>query len=125
MTLSSTCWRLGSEFEAVRARGRLVNGTMLRVERGDGFSLRLTGEVDISNAIQLEQELIPALASGGDIVLDCSGLTFMDSTGFRVLIDAAKWLEGSGRLVLLSPSSLISRSLELLGVDQLPAVEIR
>jgi anti-sigma B factor antagonist len=102
-----------------------VNAMMLHVERGDGFSLRLTGEVDISNAIQLEQELIPALVSGGELVLDCSGLTFIDSTGIRVLIDAAKWLEGSGRLVLLSPSSLIRRSLELLGVDQLSAVEIR
>jgi stage II sporulation protein AA (anti-sigma F factor antagonist) len=102
-----------------------VNSALLRFERLDELSVRLTGEVDLSNADQLEQELIPALAAGGEVIVDCSGLTFMDSTGFRVLINAARWLEGSGKLVLLSPSSLILRSLELLGVGQLPAVEIR
>jgi anti-sigma B factor antagonist len=61
----------------------------LTVERDERGACRLTlrGELDLGTAAQLEQALAHAR---GDIVLDLRGLTFMDSTGVRVLLEAAE-----------------------------------
>jgi anti-sigma B factor antagonist len=47
----------------------------------------LRGELDLGSAEQLERALDEC---GDDIVLDLRGLTFMDSTGVRVLLEAAE-----------------------------------
>jgi len=65
------------------------------------------------------------VARGGEVLVDCSGLTFMDSSGFGVLINAAKALGDRGRLVLVSPSALIDRTLTLMGVEMVPNLEVR
>ena len=51
-----------------------------------GSRVTLRGELDLGSAPQLEQALG---ATNGRVVLDLSGLTFMDSTGVRVLLEAA------------------------------------
>jgi anti-sigma B factor antagonist len=99
---------------------------LLRIEEGENeVALRLGGEVDISNAGELEGALAPLVEFGGDIVIDCTALTFMDSTGFRVILDAAEQLEDASRLILLSPGPLIRKTIELLGLKNLPTLEIR
>ena len=50
----------------------------------------LRGELDLATAPRLEHALAEA---GDDVLLDLRGLTFMDSTGVRVLLEAA---EGAG-----------------------------
>jgi len=47
----------------------------------------LRGELDLGSAEQLERALAEA---GDEVLLDLSGLTFMDSTGVRVLLEAAE-----------------------------------
>jgi anti-anti-sigma factor len=64
----------------------------------DGASrLTLRGELDLGSAGRLEQALAEA---DGDIVLDLRGLTFMDSTGVRVLLETA---ERSGPALRIVP----------------------
>ena len=60
--------------------------TAARDARG-GLRLTLRGELDLGSAPRVEQ----ALAEAGDaeVLLDLRGLTFMDSTGVRVLLEAA------------------------------------
>jgi anti-sigma B factor antagonist len=60
--------------------------------------IALRGELDLGTAEQLEQALEDA---GDDILLDLRGLTFMDSTGVRVLLEAAE--HGGRRLRILGP----------------------
>src|SRR5688572_30037851 len=55
-----------------------------------GQRLTLRGELDLATTERLESALADA---GTPVVLDLSGLTFMDSTGVRVLLEAA---EGAG-----------------------------
>jgi anti-sigma B factor antagonist len=63
---------------------------MLRVARQAGADesiLELAGEVDMSNAQQLEEALATALeATNGRLVVDLAGLAFIDSTGLRSLV---------------------------------------
>jgi len=74
---------------------------------------RLTGELDVATAPQLTDALEPALRRGGDVTLDLSDLSFMDSTGLQVLIGSAISLDGNGRLILRSPGNLVRTILQL------------
>ena len=73
----------------------------LTVAREAGATrLVLRGELDLATAPQLEH----ALAAAGDgVLLDLRGLTFMDSTGVRVLLEAAE--RGGPGLRVLPPAS--------------------
>ena len=68
-------------------------------------TVRLTGELDISTANGLERLLSELAAPDGParIVVDLSGLRFMDSTGLRLLVTADLRLRREGREMLLIP----------------------
>ncbi len=61
-----------------------------------GRRLTLRGELDLATAGRLEAALAEA---GGPVVLDLTGLTFMDSTGVRMLLEAAEGDNGELRIV--------------------------
>jgi len=59
-------------------------------------------------------------ANGSDVRLNCSGVTFMDSMGLRVLVGLWQNLTDADRTVtLIDPSERVSRVLDLAGVTQL------
>jgi len=60
--------------------------TVGRDERG-AYRLTLRGELDLATAERLEQALAD---TDGEVLLDLRGLTFMDSTGVRVLLEVAE-----------------------------------
>jgi len=54
---------------------------------GEGPVIRLSGEVDLSNADELRSDIVQAVpheASG--VVLDLTETTYLDSTGIRLLL---------------------------------------
>ena len=109
-----------SRAELVRELGRLV----LESERdGDTHALALSGELDIASvpAVQEELERIEATDAGA-ILVDLSGIRFIDSTGLRLLLMAqARSRADSDRLVLLRPPEHVMRVVTLAGVaDRLP-----
>jgi anti-sigma B factor antagonist len=97
------------------------------VTRGDdAHTIALTGELDIGTVDRVEQAL--AEAESGDaasIVLDLSGLTFMDSTGVRLaLAAAARARQDSDRLRFVRGGPAVQRVFELSGVaDTLPFID--
>ena len=94
----------------------------LRSQReGDVYTIALTGEMDLSNAGEVERELRHAEATNARaIVLDLSGLQFMDSTGIRLLIAAdARSRADSCRLTLTRPPTAVARVLCIAGIDEL------
>lgn len=71
----------------------------------------LAGEIDMASSAELERQL-GALegAEGFQVVVDLAGLTFIDSSGIRALVVAAKAIESRGGTVLLAaPSPNIER----------------
>ena len=73
----------------------------LAVHESDVDGVRLLevfGELDLATAPRLEHALAEA---GDDVLLDLRGLTFMDSTGVRVLLEAA---ERGGGLRIVPPA---------------------
>jgi anti-anti-sigma factor len=65
------------------------------------------------------------LASERDVHLDLALLTFLDSSGLHVIMALARSHDGNRSVVLLNPSTAVRRGLEIAGIDQHPAVEIR
>ena len=72
-------------------------------ERDDVVVGALSGEVDLSNAADLERmitEAVPNSARG--LVLDLSALSYVDSSGIRLLLSLAGSLRWRGQELILS-----------------------
>ncbi len=81
------------------------------------------GELDLANADRLERELTRVEATDAQsIVVDLSGLSFIDSSGVRLLVNAhARSRSDGGRLALLRGPQAVQRIFELTGIrDVLP-----
>jgi anti-anti-sigma factor len=94
----------------------------LRSHREGGVhTIALTGEMDLSNAAEVERELLHAEdTDASTILVDLSGLRFMDSTGIRLLISAdARSRADSCRLRLIRPPAQVFRVLCIAGIDEL------
>jgi anti-sigma B factor antagonist len=80
----------------------------------------LAGEIDLASIDALEAAITATeqdAAADGDVVLDMSGVTFLDSSGLRVLVTANDRLAGAGsRLVIRRPSASVLRVLEITGL---------
>jgi anti-sigma B factor antagonist len=85
---------------------------------GDTATFTLAGELDPHTAPTLADELDEAIAGGATtVVLQLEELSFIDSSGLRVVISAHRQLdEKGGRLVLRSPSDTVRRLLEITGL---------
>jgi anti-anti-sigma factor len=97
---------------------------LLEIENIPGPGLRLTGEADISNSLQVEDALAQKVARGGDVVLDLSGLAFADSTFFHLVIQCAQQLDDR-RLVLACPTRNVEKMMDLLGLTRIPNVTVQ
>jgi anti-anti-sigma factor len=87
----------------------------------DGPVVVLSGEADPTTATVLREMLAAQLETGARLVtVDASGLSFLDSASVRVLVLAARALQGRhGRLVLARPQPIVARLLEITGADRL------
>lgn len=92
----------------------------------DGAWVRVTGELDIATAPQLDRTLRQAEQRAPRIVLDLRELTFMDSAGVHVILQANIRAQQAGRqLVLVRGPSHVDRVLELTQAsDNLKTVDL-
>jgi anti-anti-sigma factor len=79
----------------------------------------LRGDVDVASAPDLRAELDDLVrTSDGDIVLDCGGLTFIDSAGVAVLLRTRKALDARGNeLRVANVDGVAARVLDVLGLN--------
>ena len=92
----------------------------------DGPVVVLSGEADTAMAALLLREMLAAqLDTGARLVtVDASGLLFLDSASLRVLVLAARALQGRhGTLVFARPQPRVARLLEITGADRLLDVQ--
>jgi len=79
-----------------------------------GDALLLAGEIDSFTAPVLAERLAE---SGAVTVVDLSGVTFLDSSGLRVLVEAHRVrAETGGSLRLRAPSTNVQHLLEISGL---------
>lgn len=81
------------------------------------FTVYVSGELDAATAPRLVAELPDDLASWATVVVDLSGVSFLDSSGAKALVDIDRRCQG--RLFVRSPQPAVGRVLEILGLDHL------
>jgi anti-sigma B factor antagonist len=87
---------------------------------GDALVIRASGELDLSVADKFEAELRQAIAKDASVFIDLSKVGFIDSTGMRALVVAAKLAtmnEGNLR-ISRSLSPAVERAFEVTGLAQ-------
>ncbi|MEA2653972.1 MAG: hypothetical protein QOI37_1199 [Chloroflexota bacterium] len=95
-------------------------GYMDAAKRDDTSIFRLHGEFDLSNAWEIQEELLKAIRSEErDVVVDLSEVTFMDAQLVRALIKArSAAIQRDVAFVLVPPrDQVISRVAGLVDFD--------
>ncbi|MBR5394148.1 MAG: STAS domain-containing protein [Bacteroidaceae bacterium] len=74
-----------------------------RIEETEGrYVAILEGEMDTAAAVEAEEVLKPLYEAGGkDVVIDCTGLEYIASSGLRILLSILKGAKTSGSRVVL------------------------
>ena len=100
-----------SDIDLMLQQGRVGIWTVVAVE----------GEIDLYSAPQLREAVLAAVADGADhVVIDLTGVPFMDSSGLGAVVACLKRLrEGGGDLAVVTPpGSPPTKLLSLTGLDR-------
>ena len=85
--------------------------------RIDGATLVFVGEADLSTVDTIAAS-VDGAEGGGDVTVDLSGVTFMDSSGLRALLDARTRLADQGRRLTVGAfSTPVGRLFEITGLS--------
>ena len=74
---------------------------------------RLTGPLDLPSHMALTELMEELVRTPGDITLDIATVTFMDSSGLRVILDACRELADTGSVRLVNPGGQVRKLLRL------------
>ena len=94
------------------------------IQRNDGYVVvSLAGELDLYNAHEVREALLECCAESPErLVVDLSGVKFIDSTALGVLIEARTRLANRRGFLLAAPGLETKRALEISGLDRHLAV---
>ena len=90
---------------------------------GSRILVRLAGEADVSTRLLGETLSAESAKNPRVLLIDASGLTFIDSAALHEIVRAYRRLRAvGGQLALISPSPQVARTLQLSGLDTVIAV---
>jgi len=97
--------------------------TLLEIDahQHDGFAhIVLTGELDLSTVDKVEHELQRIEGERpGTVVLDLSRLTFLDSSGLRLIVSAdQRARQANGRFVVVRGPDTVQRVFSITHLDE-------
>lgn len=95
-------------------------------ETRDYWEVNLYGEVDIYNADGLKSQLNSLIdEKKADIILDCTNLKYIDSTGLGVLVSALKKVKEAGKQIsIINLKPYIAKIFTLTGLDKVFVIEV-
>jgi anti-sigma B factor antagonist len=85
-----------------------------------GIAVKLDGELDLATVPQFDRQLARIEATKvSRVLIDLSGVSFMDSAGLRSIVRAHHFAESNNhRLVLRRGTRQVQRLFELTGIDE-------
>jgi anti-sigma B factor antagonist len=88
-------------------------------ERDDGYVVELSGELDISSASSVESRLMELeKLNPGRVILDLTRVSFIDSTGLSMIINAdGRARKRGSRLTIVSGEGVPRRILRTVGLE--------
>jgi len=95
-----------------------VSESAFEVRRDDEGVLWLSGEFDLAVADAFVKRALANVDGQRELVLDCSELTFLDSSGLRAMLALSS--KAAGRTVVVrNPPQSVRKALEIAGISQL------
>ena len=93
------------------------------VSRPNSTTVKVTGDVDIDSKARLEAAMLQPGVAPRNLILDLSGVTFIDSLGLRLLLEVHHGCQmRSGSLLVAAPSDAVRRVFELTKLDEVLTV---
>jgi anti-anti-sigma factor len=91
----------------------------------DARLVRAAGEIDVSTVAALRSEVDAAREEGATVLLDLSGVTFIDSSGLHLLLEASQSSAVSDwAFFVVQPSEVVQRLIKVTGTaDMLTMVD--
>lgn len=91
---------------------------------GDVAFAALSGELDLTNAEELERRLDELASGASSVVLDLNRVEFLDSAALHVLFTVARRLgeEGRGLGVVLGEDAPVARAISIVSLGELATV---
>jgi anti-anti-sigma factor len=116
------------EFSRWRQEGGIVVGSselVTSTETSDGKAVvRVSGDVDLVSCHDLRRALDEALEASPHTVVDFTELSFIDSSGLSVLVEAHKHARDRGGVfVVRNPTPMLRRLLDITRLDSLLVLE--
>jgi anti-anti-sigma factor len=99
---------------------------MTEILKKDGKTIIKTGaRIDTQNAPQFAEEIEPALAEPGvDLVMDCDELTFMASSGLRIIQKTMRTVTmQKGKFKIINVRPAIYKVLQMTGFTRFMVIE--
>lgn len=97
-----------------------------RKSEPDATAVIVRGDVDLTTVAQLAEELHSATEERRDVVIDLAGVTFIDSTGVRALVEAYRSARQAGlQLSVRGARHWVARVLEVTGVATMLSPQAR
>jgi len=93
---------------------------VLVVSESGQTGVTISGEIDASNSADLCASILSAAAvCKAPLLVDLTGVTFIDSTGLRALGDVSRAVSASGsRMVLCNAPRPVLRIIEIMGLGE-------
>ena len=97
-----------------------VEFSVTSVQTGEGvWAVAVGGELDLYTAPEVRDELAALPEDAGDVVVDLTTMTFVDSAGIAALLVAARRLRAcGGTMTLVVDDPRVLRVLEVTGLDR-------
>jgi anti-sigma B factor antagonist len=94
----------------------------LTIEKEDvpgGSLIRVQGEVDLYSSPELRKVILKTIPStDGELAIDLSGVTYIDSSGVATLVEGLRSARANGsEFALVAPSHAVTQVLELARLD--------
>jgi len=83
------------------------------LNRNNIHLVRVEGRLDASFSSQLEDEIDRLLEKTRKIIVDFSGVTYLSSSGLRVLLSVKKETDNAGGLVLINLVDIVKKIIEV------------
>jgi anti-sigma B factor antagonist len=106
-------------------RGRRTEGTTVDLSlatrtQGDRTVVAVTGEIDVYTAPKLREQIVALVDEGQyNLVIDMSGVEFLDSTGLGVLVGGLKRVRAhDGSLALVCDEERILKIFRITGLTK-------
>lgn len=91
-------------------------------DREDVTLLELRGELDLTNASDVERRVTGLAAGRPELVLDLSSVAFIDSAALQMLFRLARRFEGPRLGLVLAPGALVARTLAIVGLGEVASI---